>query len=381
MNDERDQMIEETLNDIPEAAPVLEVMEAETEAEETAEAMTEEAAEAAAEEIPALETEESEAEAEETAEAHLEEAAEAAPTEEQSEEKPKAVKERDSFGRKLPKPYYKRAYLLYGSDEASQPLDLAGTKEFLLGMGYDGGEMYRARQGKNYAEAIKAAANKDETSMYCSYCGREISGVDYYRMPDGRCRCTSCSRTLVRTKEELLGIYNRLLLNMEVFFGASIKVPIELEMLDERKLKKKIKKSLNGVDDKSILILGVAVNRKGKYSLYLENGAPRISVIATFAHELTHIWQYSHWDDVKGFPKVTGNTRLLIYEGMAKWVEIQYLYLIGETSVAKREEAYTRARKDEYGYGFCLYEDRYPLSREAMLCVDTPFKTDKFPID
>ena len=70
-----------------------------------------------------------------------------------------------------------------------------------------------------------------------------------------------------------------------------------------------------------------------------------------------------------------------IYEGMAKWVEIQYLYLVGETNVARREEYITRNRQDEYGIGFCLYEDRYPLTREAMFCEETPFTPNSYPFD
>lgn len=290
--------------------------------------------------------------------------------------------ERDSYGRRIIKPYHERAYLLYGRDESETTLDLTGTKAFLHDLGYNGGEMLQARHGRHYSENIRNAERSEGTMMYCSYCGREISGVDYYQMPDGRCRCTNCSRTLVNTKEELIGIYEKLLLNMEVFFGASIEIPIEIEMLDERKLKKKLKLSIGDVDNKSLLVLGAAVNKKkDDYSLFLENGAPRISVMATFAHELTHIWQYINWDHVNGFPNCPPEAKLIIYEGMAKWVEIQYLYLIGETAVAQREEAFTRNRKDEYGYGFCLYENRYPLTREAMICNQTPFTTDKYPID
>lgn len=89
---------------------------------------------------------------------------------------------------------------------------------------------------------------------------------------------------------------------------------------------------------------------------------------------------YTHWDNKKGFKKCPKSKRLLIYEGMAKWAEIQYLYLIGETNVAKREEYITGNRKDEYGIGFCLYEDKYPLTREAMTCEDTPFTPDCYPL-
>jgi hypothetical protein len=66
---------------------------------------------------------------------------------------------------------------------------------------------------------------------------------------------------------------------------------------------------------------------------------------------------------------------------MAKWAEIQYLYLIGETNVAKREEFITRKRQDEYGIGFCLYDDYYPLAREVMFCEDTPFTPGRYPFD
>ena len=287
----------------------------------------------------------------------------------------------DKFGRRAPLPYHQRAYLLYGGEPEAEALDLDGTIDFLRGLGFDGGELRQAREGKDFSEAMKRRDPDSGNKMTCSYCGSEIFGVDYYRMPDGRMRCNTCSRTLVKTKEELSRIYQRILDNLDALFGASINVPVDIAMLDERSLKKKLKRPLSEVDDKSILILGVAVNRKKKYSIYLENGAPRISLIATFAHELTHIWQYTHWTDPKAFPKRKPKEQLLLYEGMAKWAEIQYLYLVGETAVAKREEEFTRSRQDEYGIGFRLYENRYPLSRDAMVCGETPFRTDGYPIE
>lgn len=286
----------------------------------------------------------------------------------------------DAAGRRPRLPYHQRAYLLYGGEPEAKDLDLDATLGFLRELGFDGGELRQARQGQDYSGAMQPP-DPSGKKMTCSYCGADISGVDFHRMPDGRLRCNTCSRTLVTTKEDLSRIYRRILDNMDAFFGATITVPVDIEMLDERALKKKLKRPLSEVDDKSILILGVAVNQRKKYSIYLENGAPRISLIATFAHELTHIWQYTHWNESGAFPKLPAKKRLLMYEGMAKWAEIQYLYLVGETAVAKREEAYTRSRNDEYGIGFCLYADRYPLSNDAMVCGETPFRTDGYPID
>ena len=278
------------------------------------------------------------------------------------------------------KPYHQRYYLLYGAKARETGLDLEGTRLFLQNMGFDGGELRQARQGKDYAAALQAAGS-GPAAAFCSYCGSEISGVDYYRLPDGRLRCTTCSNTVVKSRGEVKAILDRVLANMDSFFGATISAPVDIETLEQRKLKKKINCPISQVDNQSILILGVAVSAKGQYRILLENGAPRISLIATFAHELTHIWQYTHWDAVKDFPKCAGSKRLLIYEGMAKWAEIQYLYLIGENAVAQREEAFTRKRQDEYGMGFRLYENYYPLTREAMACENTPFVTGKYPFE
>lgn len=273
--------------------------------------------------------------------------------------------------------YKDNYYLLYGNKNG-RGLDLSGTSNLLRTLGFNGGELRQARNGKDTFQIYKEPEADDANQMFCSYCGSQISGVEYQRLPDGRLRCTVCSNSVV--KSEVQEILSRVQANMEAFFGAVINVPIHIEILEERKLKEKIKCPISVTDDKSILVLGAASNDKKKYSIYLENGAPRISVIATFAHELTHIWQYIHWDSNKAFSQCPKDKRLLIYEGMAKWVEIQYLYLVGETTVARREEFVTRCRDDEYGAGFRMYVEKYPLSYEPIICNTTPFIKGAYPV-
>ena len=273
--------------------------------------------------------------------------------------------------------YSENYYLLYGNKEKKY-MDLDGTMELLGALGFDGGELRQARKGKESFQAYKGEETDDANKMFCSYCGLEITGIEFQRLQDGRLRCTSCSNSLV--KSDMQKLCNRVKTNMEAFFGAVINVPIHIEVLEERNLKKKIKSPLSVIDDKSILVLGATANDKKGYKIYLENGAPRISVIATFAHELTHIWQYINWDNKNGFNVCSPNRKLLIYEGMAKWVEIQYLYLIGETAVARREEFTTRNRNDEYGMGFRMIENKYPLSYGTIICDNAPFTKDAYPI-
>ena len=308
----------------------------------------------------------------------MEDVVEEASTENENEapvEQPSSSPESESV------PYHERYYLKYREGKRNTALDLDGTKSFLQEIGFDGGELKQAREGKNCAENLRNTDKNKNNQMFCSYCGAELSGVEFFRLPDGRMRCNTCSNTVVKSKAEVEALCKRVIENMDSFFGARIEVPVSIEVTDERKLKRKLGIPLDTRDSQSMLILGVAVNKKQKYSIILENGAPRISLIATFAHELTHIWQYTHWDNNKNLKKCPKSKRLLIYEGMAKWVEIQYLYLVGETTVARREEYITRNRQDEYGIGFCLYEDRYPLTREAMFCEETPFTPNSYPFD
>ena len=73
--------------------------------------------------------------------------------------------------------------------------------------------------------------------------------------------------------------------------------------------------------------------------------------------------------------------RLEIYEGMAKWVEIQYAYLINEPATAKREEIITSYRDDEYGRGFLRYRANYPFSLGTVITKPTPFMNVETPLD
>ena len=280
-------------------------------------------------------------------------------------------------------PYHERYYLRYREGKRSTAMDLDGTKAFLQQLGFDGGELRQAREGKNRAEDFRNANQGKGTLTYCSYCGTEISGVEFYRMPDGRTRCNTCSSTVVKSKAEVEEVLQRVITNLGNFFGATIDVPISVEVLDERKLKKKVGAPLGTKDSQSMLILGVAINdkKKKKFSILLENGAPRISLIATFAHELTHIWQYLNWNDKAIRKKYGKNMRLEIYEGMAKWVEIQYAYLINEPATAKREEIITSYRDDEYGRGFLRYRANYPFSLGTVITKPTPFMNLVTPLD
>ncbi|MCR5783063.1 MAG: hypothetical protein K6G90_10060 [Clostridia bacterium] len=281
------------------------------------------------------------------------------------------------------KPYHERYYMLFG--HASEPLNinLKGTKDYLFEFSSGINTLRQAREGIGLSEYISAETAKDKKNLrYCDFCGVEILGVEFETLADGRDRCMNCSRTTVRTEEEFKLIFQNVKHSMESFFGIRINAPIRVEMVNSRTLHKKLNDTFVPTKNPDPRTLGVAINsRRDGFSLLVENGSPRMMTMMTVAHELTHIWQYLNWDSKAIRRKYGKDMELEIYEGMAKWAEIQFAFLINEPVVAKRAELNTMFRKDEYGRGFLRYRANYPISRGVILTGLTPFLNIEEPLD
>lgn len=280
------------------------------------------------------------------------------------------------------KPYHERYYMLYGKDCESVFVDLSGTLNYLSELGLQHNSLKQAREGKKIAELVEATYKPGKPdARYCDFCGTEIFGVEYETLSDGRDRCLSCGRTAIKTGEEFRKIFEDVKRNMESFFGIRINAGIKVEMVNSKKLHKRLGKAFIPTPKSDGRVLGVAIKDKNGYTLLVENGSPRMASMLTMAHELTHIWQYINWKDKAIRKKYGKKLRLEIYEGMAKWVEIQYAYLINEPATAKREEIITSYRDDEYGRGFLRYRAQYPFSVGTVITKMTPFMNVETPLD
>lgn len=380
-----------------EEAETFEEAEAEEETE-TFEDVEAEEAEAAEEETETLEEAEPEEEAEtlEEAEPEAEAAAESEAAEEDSDE-PKILlstiggnrgvsddicfEEEDVVGIPMREPYHRRHYMLYGLDEVPSVLDLENTHAYLEAMGFGTNPLKKARDGKKLAEFTESMFSPGKAgARYCDYCGSEIYGCEYETLADGTDRCMNCSRTAVKTKEEFVALFETVKQNMETLYGINLNIGIKVEVVSSKTLHRRLRKRFVPTSNMDARVVGVAIKNKDSFNLLIENGAPRMSSALTMAHELTHIWQYVNWDAKKIRKTYGASLELEIYEGMAKWAEVQYAYLINERARAKREEIITMQREDEYGNGFLRYTANYPLTEDTILSGETPFMHPDLPL-
>ena len=279
------------------------------------------------------------------------------------------------------RPEYKdRYYLRYGSEEIENSLCLTALKELLVALGFGNSGLTQSRKGKDVAEMVERSFVPNREGVhYCDFCGCELSGMDYDILGDGRERCPSCSRTAVKDAEEFARIHDSVMRNLKMFFGIRINAPVHIQMVNSKKLHKALDMSFVPTGQYDGRVLGVAIKDRNGYTILIENGAPRLQSTMTMVHELTHIWQYLHWD-AKDIRKQYGDMELEVYEGMAKWVEIQYTYMLNEVEAAKREELITRCRQDAYGFGFVKYAEKYPMSIGGRPGGATPFDNIKTPL-
>lgn len=278
-------------------------------------------------------------------------------------------------------PYHERYFTLYGFDAEPERIATTAALEYLQKCGFSDNRLQQAREGRFTAQMIDSGENIGQAgARYCDFCGREISGVEFDVLIDGRERCMECTRTAIKTEKEFIDLYSEVKRNMESLFSIKINAGIKVQMVNAKNLHKRIKKSFVPTTASDARVLGVAIKDKDGFSLLIENGAPRMQSMLTIAHELTHIWQYVNWDSKQIKKKYGEKLELEIYEGMAKWSEIQYAYLINEPIVAKREEIITTHRDDEYGRGFLRYAANYRITEGSVLTGATPFINVEEPL-
>ncbi len=266
--------------------------------------------------------------------------------------------------------YQLECYLKFGFDDLDNRLQLDEVFRYLRVRGWSDGNLTQARK----REVFGARTLDFEAVNHCDFCGVPISGVSYEKLNDGRIRCNDCSTSAINSVEEFRQLFRQTLRTMEDFYNIDYKVPVTIRMTDAKTIAKGFGSVFTPTTAFAARVLGYAQHANGRYSVFIENGSPRLASIDTMVHEMTHIWQYLNWDQrqiIKIYGK--GSNRDIVYEGMAMWSAVQYLYLIGEVSYAAQCEQIAAAREDIYGVGFRLYCEKYPLIKDSALVTNSPF--------
>ena len=278
--------------------------------------------------------------------------------------------------------YQKECYLKFGFEEIDARLKIDEVKSYFRVHGWSNNHLTMARKRDVLANNFIDFNSEN----HCDFCGMPLSGISYERLNDGRIRCNHCSSSTISKVDQVEELFYQVLNMLGSVFDIKYTVPISLEMADARTVAKgagSIFRPSTGVAQR---VLGYAKKSKDRYSLVIENGSPKLAAIDTMVHELTHIWQYTNWKEadlaaiyqMPNFECPEKSTcdrlaALIVYEGMAIWTAIQYLYQMGETYYASEQEAIAEARRDIYGVGFRMYRDQYPLVKDGSAIKYSPF--------
>jgi hypothetical protein len=272
-----------------------------------------------------------------------------------------------------PKKYSEGHFIFFGYELLDSKLNLKGTRDFLAAHVYNENALEQARVKSGIEDDIDF---DKPGAQFCDFCAAELSGGEYDVLADGRERCTLCANSALKTVEQYIRLYENAHRNMETFFGIRINVAIKVRMANARKIAKLCGEEFIPTPGYDGRILAFAKQDSDGYTIYVENGAPKIAAVANIVHELTHIWQYINWDRSKIRSHYGAENDPLVYEGMAMWAEIQYLFFLNEVSYAKRQEIHTRNRDDAYGRGFVKFAGQYPLIYGSGYRKISPFNKE-----
>ena len=267
--------------------------------------------------------------------------------------------------------YQEQCYLKFGFKEIDKRIQTEELRKYLRVHGFSNNALTKARK----QDAIKHNDFDLKTENRCDFCSTALTGVSYERLNDGRVRCNDCSASAITTEEEFKELFQGIFEMMKNTFGIDFKVPISVKMADANTVASGMGGIFRPSNDVALRILGYAKKGNDRYSVIIENGSPRLATIDTMVHELTHIWQYLNWN-VDNIIELYGeNNRLLVYEGMAMWAAVQYLYQSGETYYATLQEILYAERDDIYGKGFRFYREKYPFVKDFSVLKNSPFNT------
>ena len=278
------------------------------------------------------------------------------------------------FNQEISTKYKEDCFLKFGFDEIDPRIKVKDVRDYLRVRGWCNNEFTKARK-PDVIPPEQLVLNSDS---HCDFCLSPLTGVSYEKINDGRIRCNECSASAIDSVDEFRELFYQLMEMMQSFYDIRMRVPVSIVVTDIETIRNGKKHLFKESRNSQYIKVGYAKRTKDMYSIEIESGCPRLVAIETIIHELTHIWQKTNWSDSRINSRYGLGNRNMIYEGMANWTAIQFLYMIGEAYYATKREQYLLQRQDSEGEGFRNYCLRYPFVKDSSYVVRSPFMVE-FP--
>lgn len=201
----------------------------------------------------------------------------------------------------------------------------------------------------------------DPLTISCDFCAENLTDKEHEVLGDGRIRCKRCASSAVTKSDELLRIKNEVRQDLMRIWNVTIPQVEETEFRDAAALHAALGQSFHPTHEYDSRAVGLAIahaDRQGvAYRMLIENGAPKMSIYLTIAHELTHIWQYVYLDlpNEQTFPRwmLEGHATYIEYILAKHWLENGQIPECAWIVETLREQA--AARSNLYGEGLAHF--------------------------
>ncbi len=252
-------------------------------------------------------------------------------------------------------------YLRFGKEEIGGLFALEETGQLIQAV-LPNSSLRTVRQNIVEMEPLNTIDQEDVEKKQCDFCARHYRATEFEQLDDGRDRCLHCKKSAINYVSELPVLEKQIRHYFSEELQVQLRRHIHIEFLNSRAIHE-----LSGIPfiptpQYDPRIVGKAsIDDKKNITVYLENGAPRIQALTTLAHEFVHVWQFDnlnvHYMTIEEL------------EGLASWVEVHFVKMLGEREYAEFLHQQLMKRQDEYGEGYRQMVQR--LERSSQL--ETPF--------
>ncbi len=164
------------------------------------------------------------------------------------------------------------------------------------------------------------------TRPRCAACGAPL-GQHYWQLHDGRLHCKACHATAIYDPQVAQTIFDETVAGVVSQFGLTLKVGVAFRLVDAPALAELSRTDGRHPPTFGTNLLGLYQRRGHIRAIYMLYGLPRLSFRTTVAHEYAHAWQGEHCPLLRD-----GELR----EGHAEWVAYHHLSWLGCTRAAER---------------------------------------------